>query len=190
MARSDKGGSTTRNASPAGGSRTGRGTKSAGGAASDAERSARTTDRSAKAAAPAARGKGDTKPSKEQKQAAKDLKKEQRRGRFGRRLLKIGFLRRRYIKRIMRNIEKSKEKGKRMPPELWDLSKRLDRLPPGKRVEFLEQAITAGPEAQEQAGRAMRRAAASQERMSGRGGGRYRPGMGPMPPGARRGKPR
>lgn len=126
----------------------------------------------------------------EEKQEAKELKREQRKGRMGRRMLKIGFLRRRYIKRVLRSIEKSKEKGKRMPPELWDLSKRLDRLPPGKRVEFLEQAITAGPEAQEQAGRAMRRAAASQERLSGRGGGRSRPGMGPMPPGARRGKPR
>ena len=49
-------------------------------------------------------------------------------GRFHhRRLLKIGFLRRRYIKRVMKSIEKSKAKGKRMPPELWELSKSLVR---------------------------------------------------------------
>jgi hypothetical protein len=204
MARSDKGARSTGKGSPAPAGRTGGGGKAAGRSAKaagggkgasagdrPAARSARAAERPGRAPAGAAdRSAAAAKPTKEEKRVLREAKKEEKRGRFGRRLLKIGFLRRRYIKRVLRSIEKSKEKGKRMPPELWDLSKRLDRLPPAKRAEFLEQAITAGPAAQEQAGRAMRRAAASQERQSGRGGGRSRPGMGPMPPGTRRGRPR
>lgn len=105
-------------------------------------------------------------------------------------LSRSSFLRRRYVRRLLKTIDKSKAKGKRLPSELFDLSQQLNRVPREKRAEALEQAIKAGPEAQDNASRAMRRAAAGQQRQSGRGQGRYRPGMPPPPPGQRRGRPR
>lgn len=91
---------------------------------------------------------------------------------------------------MLKSIDKAKEKGRRLPPELFELSQQLSRVPKNKQADALEEAIKSGPEAADQAGRAMRRAAAAQQRQSGRGQGRYRPGTPPMPPGQRRGRPR
>ncbi|MGI8750933.1 MAG: hypothetical protein ACR2MN_01180 [Acidimicrobiales bacterium] len=104
--------------------------------------------------------------------------------------MRSSFLRGRYVRRVLKSIEKSKAKSRRLPPELHELSKQLSRVPKNKQAEALEEALKAGPDAADQAGRAMRRAAAAQQRQSGRGQGRYRPGMAPPPPGQRRGRPR
>lgn len=121
----------------------------------------------------------DKKPQKE--------KKRRIRGSIGRLTMRSSFLRGRYVHRVLKSIEKSKAKGRRLPPELYELSKQLGRLPKHKQAEALEEAIKAGPEASDSAGRAMRRAASNQQRQSGQGQGRYRPGTAP---GQRRGKPR
>ncbi|MDQ2727857.1 MAG: hypothetical protein M3Y91_08355 [Actinomycetota bacterium] len=91
---------------------------------------------------------------------------------------------------MLKSIETSKAKGRRLPPELYELSKQLSRVPKDKQAEALEEAIKAGPDASDNAGRAMRRAAAAQQRQSGRGQGRYRPGTPPPPGGQRRSRPR
>ena len=122
----------------------------------------------------------------------KDEKEKKRRIRsaIGRLTMRSSFLRRRYVRRVLKSIDKAKEKGRRLPPELFELSQQLSRVPKNKQAEALEEAIKAGPDASEEAGRAMRRAAAAQQRQSGRGQGRYRPGMPPPPPGQRRPRPR
>lgn len=121
---------------------------------------------------------------------AKKEKKRRIRGSIGRMTMRSSFLRGRYVRRVLKSIDKSKAKGRRLPPELHELSKQLSRIPKHKQAEALEDALKAGPEAADTAGRAMRRAAMAQQRQSGRGQGRYRPGMPPPPPGQRRGKPR
>ncbi len=138
----------------------------------------------------------DTRPPAGKRPAAKPAdkatkeKKRRVRGAIGRLTMKSSFLRRRYVRRVLKSIDKAKAKGRRLPPELFELSQQLSRVPKNKQAEALEEAIKAGPDAAEDAGRAMRRAAAAQQRQSGRGQGRYRPGMGPPPPGQRRGRPR
>ncbi|MDQ6840050.1 MAG: hypothetical protein M3137_17400 [Actinomycetota bacterium] len=121
--------------------------------------------------------------------AAKE-KKRRIRGSIGRLTMRSSFLRGRYVRRVLKSIDKAKVKGRRLPPELFELSQQLSRVPKNKQAEALEDAIKAGPDASEEAGRAMRRAASAQQRQSGRGQGRYRPGMPPPPPGQRRGRPR
>lgn len=132
-----------------------------------------------------------TKPAgKATEDKSKKDKKRRIRGAIGRLTMRSSFLRRRYVRRVLKSIDKAKAKGRRLPPELFELSQQLSRVPKNKQAEALEEAIKAGPDAAEEAGRAMRRAAAAQQRQSGRGQGRYRPGMGPPPPGQRRGRPR
>jgi hypothetical protein len=124
--------------------------------------------------------------------ATKDKSKDKKRirGAIGRMVMRSSFLRRRYVRRVLKSIDKAKAKGRRLPPELFELSQQLSRVPKNKQAEALEEAIKAGPDAAEEAGRAMRRAAVAQQRQSGRGQGRYRPGMPPPPPGQRRPRPR
>ena len=102
-------------------------------------------------------------------------------GAVSQRLMRVGFFRRMYIKRMLRYVDKSKEKGRKLPPEFAEMARFLSRVPKNKRFEALEDAImtqqTGGYEAM---GRDLRRAAAAQQRRSGKGHG-YRPGM---PPGA------
>ncbi|MDQ6784524.1 MAG: hypothetical protein M3063_14005 [Actinomycetota bacterium] len=133
--------------------------------------------------------KDTTSENKADKKAAKE-KKHRIRGSIGRLTMKSAFLRGRYIRRVLKSIDKAKAKGRRLPPELHELSKQLSRVPKNKQAEALDEAIKAGPDASDHAGRAMRRAAVAQQRQSGRGQGRYRPGMPPPPPGQRRGRPR
>ncbi len=109
--------------------------------------------------------------------------------RFSRQMMKIGFFRRRYVKRMIKYIDKSKAKGKRLPPELFELQRFLARVPKGERAERLEEAITAQQTEEPLGNRDLRRASANQNRLSGRGANRYRPGSpprsmqpGPKPP--------
>jgi hypothetical protein len=112
-------------------------------------------------------------------------------GSLSRRFLSVGFLRRWYIRRTLRYIDKYRDKGRPLPEGMEDLARYLARVPKYERAKKFEEAITTNQELEnpQDLGRQMRRATARQ-RKSGKGGG-YRPGL---PPGtikqAGRGRPR
>lgn len=103
-------------------------------------------------------------------------KKGKWRGAIGRGVMRVPMLRRLYVRRMIKYIDKRRAKGKRLPPELMELSRFLSRVPKQQRASALEDAIKSEHEGQPAGGRELRRAAAAQQRHSGRGGGRYRPG--------------
>ncbi len=86
-----------------------------------------------------------------------------------RRIMKVGFLRHFYVRRLLRFMEKSRTKGRTLPPELLRLEQMLRRLPPPKQAEALETALLATPD--DPTSREMRRAAARQERLRSDGRG-------------------
>lgn len=96
---------------------------------------------------------------------------------ISRAFLRVPFLRRLYVRRVLAFLEKSKRKRRPLPPELRDLDAMMRRLPARQRPEALEAAlrlqVTEGDRA---TSREMRRAAARQGRQSGRGGSHRRPG--------------
>jgi hypothetical protein len=102
-----------------------------------------------------------------------DGKKRRIRSAVFRSIMRVGFLRHFYIRRILRFMEKSKAKKRALPPELQRLDQMLSRLPPKKRAEALETALLASPD--EPPSREMRRAASRQERLRSDGRG-YRTG--------------
>jgi hypothetical protein len=101
------------------------------------------------------------------------------RARASQRIMKVGFFRRRYIKRLLKYLDKSKAKGRPIPAELEQLSEFLDKVPKPMREKRLEEAILAQQEGGEAYNRELRRAAANQQRRSGKGAGGYRPGAPP-----------
>lgn len=105
-------------------------------------------------------------------------KKPRVRGAMGRMLMRVPALRRWYIRRMLKYIDKSKAKGRKLPPEFVELSRHLARVPKDKRASALEEAMTAEREGNLAASREMRRAASAQQRRSGKGSG-YRPGLPP-----------
>jgi hypothetical protein len=125
-----------------------------------------------------------TKSEKTRKNSAPKRKLQER---VSHQLMKVGFFRRRYVKRMIKYIDKSKEKGKRLPPELYELQRFLSQVPKAQRAERLEEAITAQRTDEPLGNRDLRRASSNQTRQSGRGGNRYRPGSPPrsMQPGPR-----
>ena len=102
-----------------------------------------------------------------------EAKKRRIRTAVFRAIMRVGFLRHFYIRRLLRFIERSRAKGRTLPPELVRLDDMLRRLPPPKRAEALEAALLSGPE--ENHSRELRRAAARQDRIRSDGRG-YRPG--------------
>lgn len=108
------------------------------------------------------------------------------RARASARLLRWGRFRRWYIKRTLKFIDRSKEKGRRLPDGMAETARQLSRVPKQRRAEALEEAILAERDLPEM-GREYRRAAARQ-RLSTRSDTRYRQGR---PPGAgRQARPR
>jgi hypothetical protein len=99
------------------------------------------------------------------------------RARMSQRMMRVGFFRRRYVKRILKYMEKSKEKGRRLPPELWELQRFLGQVPKEQRAAKLEEVIVAQRSQEALGNRDLRRASVNQTRHSGQGGNRYRPGM-------------
>ena len=117
------------------------------------------------------------------KSSGKDTKRKEPgrvRKRISRTIMSVGFLRRYYVRRLLKTIDKSEKKGRPLPADLEQVKTALSRLPANKRAEFLEEMLR-DPEGMNP-GRELRRAASRQDRQSGRGGGRQRPGL---PPGAR-----
>lgn len=116
------------------------------------------------------------------KQAAPKPKKKRRiRGALGRKFMGVPVLRRWYIRRMLKLIDKSKDNGRPLPEGLSEVARYLSRVPKYERAKKFEEAIQANRdlESPESMGRQMRRAT-SRQRKSGKGGG-YRPGL---PPGA------
>ncbi len=107
-------------------------------------------------------------------------KKPRIRGAMGRTLMRVPLLRRWYIRRMLKYIDKSRAKGRKLPPEFAELARNLGRMPKDQRATALEDAMNAEREGSLAASREMRRAASAQQRRSGKGAG-YRPGL---PPGA------
>jgi hypothetical protein len=91
--------------------------------------------------------------------------------------MKIGVIRRWYVKRMLKFIDKSKAKGRRLPEGLAETNRFLSRVPKQQRAKALEEAILANQEVPNM-GREMRRAA-SRQRKSGQSDARYRPGLPP-----------
>ncbi len=107
-----------------------------------------------------------------------DAGKEGLRQRMGQRVMRIGFLRRRYVKRVIRYLDKSKKKGRRLPPGMMEMQRFLAQIPKEERAQRLEEAIVA-QQSGDEFNRDLRRAAANQQRRSGKGAGGYRPGAPP-----------
>lgn len=99
---------------------------------------------------------------------------------MAKRMLKVGFIRRWYARRMVKYIDKSKKKQRRLPDHLYQVETLLKRVPTHDRAKTLADMLQPGQE--EQYGREMRRAAARQQRAKGSGGPGKRPGL---PPNAR-----
>jgi hypothetical protein len=113
--------------------------------------------------------------------AGKARKKRRLRDAIGRKFMTVPLLRRWYIRRMLKYIDKSREKGRPLPEGLTEVARYLSRVPKYDRAKKFEEAIKANQEVEDaQAmGRELRRAT-SRQRKSGKSGG-YRPGL---PPGA------
>lgn len=93
---------------------------------------------------------------------------------FTRVMSRVPWLRRRYTKYILRYIEKSRKKGRVLPPELQQLERALLKVPPAKRPEMVEQ-LMAMNDPSAAASRQMRRALDRRNRQRSNGKGQ-RPG--------------
>ena len=113
--------------------------------------------------------------------AGKARRKRRLRDALGRKFMTVPLLRRWYIRRMLKFIDKSREKGRPLPEGLTEVARYLARVPKYERAKKFEEAIKANQEVEDaqSLGRQMRRAT-SRQRKSGKGGG-YRPGL---PPGA------
>jgi hypothetical protein len=100
------------------------------------------------------------------------------------------WLRRRYARRILRTIDKFKDKGRPLPENLSRLERQLRRVPKPKRQQVVEQMMEMGSEEDIITNRALRRAAGRQERQKGHRRGGVRPGTLPGQPRQRPRNPR
>ncbi len=105
---------------------------------------------------------------------------------MGQTFIRVPVLRRWYIRRTLRFIDRSKAKGRRLPEGMAEAARLVGRVPKVQRARAFEDAILANQD-RPNLGRQFRRAAARQRR-SGKSDARHRPGL---PPGtvkkARRG---
>ncbi len=101
------------------------------------------------------------------------------RGAVGRTFIRVPVLRRWYVRRTLRFIDRSKAKGRRLPEGMAEAARLMARVPKVERARALEDAILANQDTPNM-GREFRRAAARQRR-SGKSDARDRPGL---PPGA------
>jgi hypothetical protein len=87
---------------------------------------------------------------------------------MGRVLLRIPVLRRFYVRRLLKFIDKSRQRGRRLPPDLYELSKQLSRVPKSDQADALERALKAEREGMAGVNRQARRAAERQSRQARR----------------------
>lgn len=101
-------------------------------------------------------------------------------------MMRVPALRRWYVKRTLKLIDRSREKGRRLPEGLAETARQLSRVPKQQRAKVFEEALLAGTD-EPGMSREFRRAAA-RKRLSTTSDTRYRAGR---PPGAgRQGRPR
>ncbi len=91
--------------------------------------------------------------------------------------MRVPVLRRWYIRRILKLIDRSKAKGRRLPEGMAEVARLVARLPKVQRALALEEAILANQDTPN-LGRQFRRAAARQRR-SGMSDARHGPGLPP-----------
>ena len=103
-----------------------------------------------------------------------DAKKRRIRGAIGRGFMKVPVLRRWYIRRTLKFIEKSRAKGRRLPEGMAEMARQLSQIPKDKRESVLEDAFMAEQEVPNMS-REFRRAAA-RKRLSTTSDTRYRAG--------------
>lgn len=103
----------------------------------------------------------------------------------GRFIARTPWLRRRYARRIVRTIDKFKDKGRPLPENLQRLERQLRRVPGPKRQQIVEQMMEMSADEDLASNRALRRAAGRQERQKGQRGGGLRPGTLPGQPRSR-----
>jgi len=88
---------------------------------------------------------------------------------FAKLVLKVPFLRRRYVRSVLRHLDEGGGK-KGLPPELQQLQRLLKQVPPPQREKTLESALLQGlsgtlpSEPEQLPSRSMRRAAERQQR--------------------------
>jgi hypothetical protein len=107
---------------------------------------------------------------------------------MGRKIMTVGFLRRWYVRRTLKFVDKSKAKGRRLPDGLAETARQLSAVPKQQRERALEDAILADQNMPNM-GREFRRAAA-RKRLSTRSDTRYRPGRPPGTTMKAKGRPR
>lgn len=151
------------------------------------ERSAASTKTKQRKAAPSTPASPRTKSQRTRPDSLKQ--KVGLRERVVRPILRIGILRRWHIRRLLKFMEKSKAKGRRLPANLYELNRYLSQVPKEQRAKRLEEAITAQQRPDAFGNRDLRRASDNQARRSGQSGSRRRPGLparsmmpGPRPP--------
>jgi hypothetical protein len=80
-------------------------------------------------------------------------------------ILKVGFLRRFYLRRLLSLLESGGTKKRPLPPQLQELRRAIMRVPERQRYATLETALKQGPQLQQNPpSRALRRAAERQQR--------------------------
>ncbi|HVX20634.1 MAG TPA: hypothetical protein VHB02_04740 [Acidimicrobiales bacterium] len=89
---------------------------------------------------------------------------------------RIPWLRRRQARRLVKTMERYREKNRPLPENLSRLEKQLRRLPKNKRAEAVEQMMEMSVQPDQSTNRALRRASGRQERQKGTKGGGLRPG--------------
>jgi hypothetical protein len=96
---------------------------------------------------------------------------------ISRKAMSVGVLRRWYVRRTLKFIDKSKAKGRRLPEGLAETARQLSALPKPQRERALEDGILADQDMPNMS-REFRRAAA-RKRLSTRSDTRYRAGRPP-----------
>jgi len=86
------------------------------------------------------------------------------------------WLRRRQARRLVKTIEKYKDKGRPLPENMSRLERQLRRIPKQKRAEAVEQMMEMSVQPDQSTNRALRRASGRQDRQKGTKGGGLRPG--------------
>jgi hypothetical protein len=104
-------------------------------------------------------------------------RKRRARGAISRTIMRVPRLRRFYLSRLVKTIDRYERKGRPLPKGLEETARFLSRVPKNKRLETLDKAIQVN-EDMPNMGREMRRAA-SRQRRSGQSDFHYRPGSAP-----------
>jgi hypothetical protein len=91
-------------------------------------------------------------------------------------IARVPWLRRRQARRLVKTLERYREKGRPIPENLSRLERQLRQIPKHKRAAAVEQMMEMSVQPDQTSNRALRRAAGRQDRQKGAKGGGLRPG--------------